>query len=40
MDKAQMKVGMCVCVCGGGPVGLLALQTFSLYGATSLTAVN
>ena len=40
MDKAQMKAGMRVCVCGGGPIGLLALQTFSLYGATSLTAVN
>ena len=35
-----MKVGMCVCVCGGGPVGLLALQTFSLYGATSLTMIE
>ena len=40
MDKAQMKAGMRVCVCGGGPVGLLALQTFSLYGATSLTMIE
>lgn len=40
MDKAQMKAGMRVCVCGGGPIGLLALQTFSLYGATSLTMIE
>ena len=35
-----MKAGMRVCVCGGGPIGLLALQTFSLYGATSLTMIE
>lgn len=35
-----MKVGMRVCVCGGGPIGLLALQTFKLYGATSLTMIE
>lgn len=40
MDKANMKVGMRVCVCGGGPIGLLALQTFKLYGATSLTMIE
>lgn len=40
MDKAQMKAGMRVCVCGGGPIGLLALQTLSLYGATSLTMIE
>ncbi len=40
MDKAQMKVGMRVCVCGGGPIGLLALQTFKMYGATSLTLIE
>ena len=40
MDKANMKVGMRVCVCGGGPIGLLALQTFKLYGATDLTMIE
>ncbi len=40
LDKAQMKVGMRVCVCGGGPIGLLALQAFKLYGATSLTMIE
>ncbi len=40
MDKAQMKAGMRVCVCGGGPIGLMALATFKLYGATSLTMIE
>lgn len=40
LDKAQMKVGMRVCVCGGGPIGLMALQAFHLYGATSLTMIE
>lgn len=37
MDKANMKCGMRVLVSGGGPIGQLAVQTFKMYGATSLT---
>ena len=40
LDKSNMKVGMRVCVCGGGPIGLMALQAFKLYGATCLTLIE
>lgn len=40
MDKCQVKVGSTVCVAGGGPIGQLATQVFSLYGATKLTLIE
>lgn len=40
LDKAQMKAGMRVCVCGGGPIGLMAVQAFRYFGATSLTLIE
>lgn len=40
MDKAEMKFGKRVAVCGGGPIGLLTLQAMKLFGATSLTLIE
>lgn len=40
MDKCSVKVGQTVCVSGGGPIGLLALQTLNIYGATQLTLIE
>ncbi|MDO4492219.1 MAG: alcohol dehydrogenase catalytic domain-containing protein [Lachnospiraceae bacterium] len=40
LDKANMKAGMTVCVCGGGPIGLMALQAFGMYGACELTMIE
>lgn len=40
MDKCNVKCGSTVCVCGGGPIGLLATQCFSMYGATKLTLIE
>jgi (R,R)-butanediol dehydrogenase/meso-butanediol dehydrogenase/diacetyl reductase/L-iditol 2-dehydrogenase len=40
MDKTDMKIGQRVAICGGGPIGLLALQALSIYGATSLTLIE
>lgn len=40
MDKSNMKVGMRVCVSGGGPIGLLALQCYKMFGATDLTIIE
>jgi (R,R)-butanediol dehydrogenase/meso-butanediol dehydrogenase/diacetyl reductase/L-iditol 2-dehydrogenase len=40
MDKLNMKVGEDVVVCGGGPIGLLALQLLALYGAANLTLIE
>lgn len=37
VDKAQLKLGQRVFICGGGPIGLLTLQAFKAAGATSLT---
>ncbi|MCL2409951.1 MAG: alcohol dehydrogenase catalytic domain-containing protein [Oscillospiraceae bacterium] len=37
MDKIGPKIGSRVAVCGGGPIGLLVLQTIKMMGAVSLT---
>ncbi|PWJ54397.1 (R,R)-butanediol dehydrogenase / meso-butanediol dehydrogenase / diacetyl reductase/L-iditol 2-dehydrogenase [Quadrisphaera granulorum] len=39
-DKTRIRVGDRVAVCGGGPIGQLALQVMSRYGATSLTMIE
>jgi len=39
-DKTNIKVGDRVAVCGGGPIGQLALQVMRMYGATSLTMIE
>ena len=40
MDKCRVKAGMRVCVCGGSPIGLMAVQCLSMYGATALTLIE
>ena len=40
MDKIEMKIGMRVAVCGGGPIGLLALQALHMNGASSITLIE
>lgn len=40
VDKAKMKIGQRVVISGGGPIGLLALQAFKMFGATSLTLIE
>ncbi|MDF3002462.1 MAG: alcohol dehydrogenase [Bacillota bacterium] len=40
MDKAELKFGQRVAICGGGPIGLLALQSMKLSGAVSLTLIE
>jgi (R,R)-butanediol dehydrogenase/meso-butanediol dehydrogenase/diacetyl reductase/L-iditol 2-dehydrogenase len=40
IDKSNAKVGQRVAVSGGGPIGLIALQLFNMYGATSLTLIE
>ncbi|MEV1129253.1 alcohol dehydrogenase catalytic domain-containing protein [Agromyces sp. NPDC049794] len=39
-DKTNIKVGDRVAICGGGPIGQLALQVMRMYGATSLTMIE
>ncbi|WP_248239882.1 zinc-dependent alcohol dehydrogenase [Microbacterium kunmingense] len=39
-DKTRLRVGDRVLVCGGGPIGQLALQVLKLHGATSLTMIE
>ena len=39
-DKTHIKVGDRVVVCGGGPIGQLALQVMKMNGATSLTLIE
>jgi L-iditol 2-dehydrogenase len=39
-DKAHLRVGDRVAICGGGPIGQLALQVMRLHGATSLTLIE
>lgn len=39
-DKTNIKVGDRVAICGGGPIGQLALQVLKKYGATSLTLIE
>ena len=40
MDKAEVKIGQRVAICGGGPIGLLTLQAIHMSGATSLTLIE
>lgn len=39
-DKTRIRVGDRVAICGGGPIGQLALQVMKMYGATSLTMIE
>lgn len=39
-DKTGIRVGDRVAICGGGPIGQLALQVLKRYGATSLTLIE
>lgn len=39
-DKTRIKVGDRVAICGGGPIGQLALQVMKMSGATSLTLIE
>ncbi|MFV0406241.1 MAG: zinc-binding dehydrogenase [Propioniciclava sp.] len=39
-DKARIRVGDRVAICGGGPIGQLALQILKKQGATSLTLIE
>ncbi|MDR1020008.1 MAG: alcohol dehydrogenase catalytic domain-containing protein [Synergistaceae bacterium] len=40
MDKVGMSLGRRVAICGGGPIGLLGLQSIKMMGATSLTMIE
>ncbi|MFC0248151.1 zinc-binding dehydrogenase [Citricoccus parietis] len=39
-DKARVRPGDRVAICGGGPIGQLTLQLMARYGATSLTLIE
>lgn len=39
-DKTRIRVGDRVAICGGGPIGQLALQVMKMSGATSLTMIE
>lgn len=39
-DKTNIRVGDRVAICGGGPIGQLALQVLKMHGATSLTLIE
>ncbi|MFC7405893.1 zinc-dependent alcohol dehydrogenase [Georgenia alba] len=39
-DKTRVRVGDRVAICGGGPIGQLALQVMARFGATSLTMIE
>jgi (R,R)-butanediol dehydrogenase/meso-butanediol dehydrogenase/diacetyl reductase/L-iditol 2-dehydrogenase len=39
-DKTRLRVGDRVAICGGGPIGQLALQVLKMHGATSLTMIE
>ncbi|GER23770.1 iditol 2-dehydrogenase [Zafaria cholistanensis] len=39
-DKTNIKVGDRVAICGGGPIGQLAMQVLKMNGATSLTLIE
>lgn len=39
-DKTRIRVGDRVAICGGGPIGQLALQVLKMSGATSLTMIE
>ncbi|WP_159500442.1 zinc-binding dehydrogenase [Microbacterium sp. 18062] len=39
-DKTRIRVGDRVAICGGGPIGQLALQVMKMHGATSLTMIE
>ena len=40
IDKVEPKIGMRVAICGGGPIGLLALQAIHMSGASSITLIE
>jgi len=40
MDKIQPRIGQRVAICGGGPIGLLVLQSIKMMGAVKLTLIE
>ncbi len=40
MDKVAPKFGMRAAISGGGPIGLLALQSLKMYGASEVTVIE
>lgn len=40
MDKLDMKFGMRVAICGGGPIGLLTLQSIAMFGASKVAMIE
>lgn len=40
VEKAGLKLGQRVAVCGGGPIGQLVIQCVSRFGATALTLIE
>lgn len=40
MDKADIKYGQRVAICGGGPIGLFTLQSVVMSGATCITLIE
>jgi len=40
VDKIKPKIGLRVAICGGGPIGLLALQSIKMMGAVKLTLIE
>jgi (R,R)-butanediol dehydrogenase/meso-butanediol dehydrogenase/diacetyl reductase/L-iditol 2-dehydrogenase len=40
VDKAELRFGARVAICGGGPIGLLSLQGFRMAGASQITLIE
>lgn len=40
VDESRLRIGEKVAISGGGPIGLLTLQLFKMFGATSLTMIE
>ena len=40
VDKIEPKIGQRVAICGGGPIGLFALQCIKMMGAVNLTLIE
>ena len=40
MDKVSPKFGMRAAISGGGPIGLLALQSLKMYGTSQVTVIE
>ena len=40
VDKLAARIGSRVAICGGGPIGLLTLQSFKMAGASQITLIE